>query len=73
MFGKKKNQQLKDLNVYLYHLFPLNAEKIQHGVVLTVTSVTVICGGGEHPPNPNLAPVCSDVDLKRTKLETGSL
>ncbi len=49
------------------------AEEKQHGIMLIDTSVAVICGRGEHPPNPNLAPVCTDVDLKRTEPETGLL
>lgn len=37
------------------HLF-VCAEKMQHGVMLIDTSVAVICGRGEHPPNPNPRP-----------------
>lgn len=48
-------------------------KKKQHGVTLMDTSLSVICGGGDGPPRPSLAPVCSDVDLKRAELETGSL
>lgn len=55
------------------HLLQSLSGEVQHGVVLIDTSVAVICGGGEHPANPDLARACSDVDLKRTELETGLL